>query len=90
MSTFSGDLLRVVSSNMLALLVGLVNGFLVPGFLGIDEYALYKTFGLYVGYVGILHFGFVDIWIYCHSPDQFCDCGFLEVVCHSHVGGSFL
>ena len=60
MSTFSGDLLRVVSSNMLALLVGLVNGFLVPGFLGIDEYALYKTFGLYVGYVGILHFGFVD------------------------------
>lgn len=37
-----------------------MSGLLVPKFLGIENYAIYKTFGLYVGYVGILHFGFID------------------------------
>jgi len=44
----------------LNLVVGLVTGFLVPSFLSIDNYAVLKTFTLYVGYVGILHFGFID------------------------------
>ncbi|KUK89697.1 MAG: Polysaccharide biosynthesis protein [Thermotogales bacterium 46_20] len=60
MSSVVGDISKVFGSNLLVLTVGIVNGFLIPGFLGIEEYALFKTFGLYASYVGILHFGFVD------------------------------
>lgn len=54
------DIIKVSSSNLIRLVIGIVSGLLVPKFLGIENYAIYKTFGLYVGYVGILHFGFVD------------------------------
>lgn len=54
------DIFKVFGSNFLALIVGIINGFLIPKFLGIEQYALYKTFGLYAGYVGILHLGFID------------------------------
>lgn len=60
MSSVVSDISKVFGSNFLVLVVGIVNGFLVPRFLGIEEYALFKTFGLYAGYVGILHFGFID------------------------------
>lgn len=60
MSSIVGDISKVFGSNVLALIVGVVNGFLVPRFLGIEEYALFKTFGLYASYVGVLHFGFID------------------------------
>ncbi|AKI96636.1 hypothetical protein [Kosmotoga pacifica] len=60
MSNVVFDLFKVFSSNFLVLVVGIINGFLIPKFLGIEQYAIYKTFGLYVGYVGILHFGFID------------------------------
>ncbi|MCK4240570.1 MAG: hypothetical protein KAX30_03035, partial [Candidatus Atribacteria bacterium] len=54
------DIIKILSSNLIRLIVGIVSGLLIPKFLGIENYAIYKTFGLYVGYVGILHFGFVD------------------------------
>lgn len=55
-----GDIAKVFSANMLAVLTGLVTGFFVPRFLGTEQYAAYKTFGLYATYVGVLHFGFID------------------------------
>lgn len=54
------DIIKILSSNLIILIVGIVSGLIIPKFLGIEKYAIYKTFGLYVGYVGILHFGFVD------------------------------
>lgn len=54
------DLFRVFNSNFINILVGIVNGFLVPAFLSLDHYAMLKTFALYISYVGILHFGIVD------------------------------
>jgi len=54
------DITKVFSSNVINLMVGLITGFLVPAFLSIDQYAYLKTFTLYIGYVGILHFGFID------------------------------
>lgn len=54
------DLLRVFNSNFINLIIGVINGFLIPAFLSIDEYAHLKTFTLYLSYVGILHFGFID------------------------------
>lgn len=50
----------VLSSNIVVLLIGLVSGFLVPKFLELPEYAYFKTYTLYIGYVGVLSFGFVD------------------------------
>jgi len=54
------SIVQVFTTNVLGLIVGLINGFLIPSFLGIEEYAIYKTFGLYVSYVGVMHFGFID------------------------------
>jgi O-antigen/teichoic acid export membrane protein len=54
------DLLKVFSSNFIKLIIGIITGFLVPAFLSLDQYAFLKTFTLYIGYVGILHFGFID------------------------------
>lgn len=54
------DIFKVFGSNSLVLIAGIINGFLIPKFLGIEQYAIYKTFGLYASYVGILHFGFID------------------------------
>jgi O-antigen/teichoic acid export membrane protein len=54
------DILKIISSNLIILIVSIVSGIFIPKFLGIENYAIYQTFGLYVGYVGILHFGFVD------------------------------
>jgi O-antigen/teichoic acid export membrane protein len=54
------DLARVISANLIKFLIGVVNGFLIPAFLSLDQYAYLKSFTLYVGYVGILHLGFND------------------------------
>lgn len=54
------DITSVFSSNVINLLIGIITGFLIPAFLSIDQYAYLKTFTLYIGYVGIFHFGFID------------------------------
>jgi O-antigen/teichoic acid export membrane protein len=54
------SVLRVLSSNVVALIVGMINGFVVPRMLGITEYGLLKTFTLYASYIGVFSLGFVD------------------------------
>lgn len=54
------DISSVFSSNVINLLIGIIIGFLVPAFLSLDQYAYLKTYTLYIGFVGILHFGFID------------------------------
>ena len=54
------NLLKVFTANFIALTVSFVNGFFLPAFLSIDQYAYLKTFTLYISYVGIFHFGFLD------------------------------
>ena len=54
------NLLKVFTANFIALIVGIVNGFFLPAFLSIDQYAYLRTFTLYISYVGIFHFGFLD------------------------------
>lgn len=49
---------RVLSANFLVAFVGFLGSFIFPKILTIDAYALYHTFTLYVGYIGILHLGF--------------------------------
>jgi len=51
---------KVFSSNVVALLIGIVQGLIVPKILGISEYAILKTFALYASCIGVFSFGFVD------------------------------
>lgn len=54
------DLWYIFSANFLNFLMGIVSGFLVPKFLGIDDYAYIKVFTFYITYVGISHLGLID------------------------------
>ena len=54
------DLTKVFGANIIGLVASIVNGFFIPAFLSLDQYALLKTYALYVSYIGILHFGFID------------------------------
>ena len=51
------DIIKVSLSNFLKLLAGILTGFLLPKILNITDYGYYKTFTLYISYVGIFHFG---------------------------------
>lgn len=52
--------IRVIIIDMIGVLIGVLNGFLLPKVLNVEGYAIIKTFGLYIGYAGMLHLGFSD------------------------------
>lgn len=52
------NIARVLSANFWVALIGFIGSFIFPRILTIDSYALYHTFTLYIGYIGILHLGF--------------------------------
>lgn len=54
------NILKVVISNVLKLLAGVMFGFLIPKIVGVTDYGYYKIFTLYTTYVGLLAFGFID------------------------------
>jgi len=53
-------IIEVLYANILNLLIAVVNGFLLPKYLTVETYADLKTFLLYMSYIGILHFGYID------------------------------
>jgi O-antigen/teichoic acid export membrane protein len=54
------DALKIVLSNLIHLLSGICVGLLIPKILGYNDYGFYKTFTLYISYLGLLHFGISD------------------------------
>lgn len=52
--------IRVIIIDIIGVLIGVLNGFLLPKVLDVEGYAIIKTFGLYIGYAGMLHLGFSD------------------------------
>lgn len=54
------SILRVFTTNVIQLLSNVIVGFVVPSILSVSGYANLKTYALYLSYIGILHFGFVD------------------------------
>lgn len=54
------DIFRVLVSNFIKAIAGIAVGFLLPKVLDVADYGYYKIFNLYVSYVGLFHFGFVD------------------------------
>lgn len=53
-------ILKVFSANFLQLIVGIIVGFVTPIVMTIEGYADYKTYMLYISYIGFFHFGFID------------------------------
>ena len=54
------DIVKVSVSNLVKLLSGVFVGFLLPKIIGVTDYGYFKTFTLYVLYVGLFHFGIAD------------------------------
>ncbi len=54
------NLLLSISVQIISLLVSFVMNLVVPKFIPELEYAHWQTYILYVGYVGVLHFGLLD------------------------------
>ena len=54
------NILKVVTSNIIILLAGVVNGFVVPKIMEVPDYGIYKIFSLYATYISLLHIGFID------------------------------
>ena len=49
-----------LGANILTFLMGVIPGFIIPKFLGVEEFGYLKIFTFYITYVGITHFGFLD------------------------------
>lgn len=54
------NIIWVIISNLICLLFSVIASFLIPKVLTVDSYAEYKTYTLYVTYIGIFHFGFIN------------------------------
>ena len=73
------NIIKVGISNLFTILSGIIVGFVIPKIMGLEDYGYYKTFTLYVSYVGLFHLGFID-GIYLKyggvSYDDFDKCQF--------------
>jgi O-antigen/teichoic acid export membrane protein len=54
------NFIYALSANLINFILGIITGFLVPKFLGVDNYGYFKIFTFYVTYVGFMHFGLLD------------------------------
>ncbi len=57
---FLKQVVAVMCSNMTSLLSGVLAALLIPKILTVTDYGLYKTFTLYVTYIGLLSIGIID------------------------------
>ncbi len=57
---FAANVIISISVQVISLLVSFVLNFIVPKFIDEYQYAYWQTYVLYVGYVGVLHFGLLD------------------------------
>lgn len=51
---------KVLIANVINLIIGLLSSFILPKYLTVNSYATFKTYQLYISYIGLLHFGYVD------------------------------
>lgn len=54
------SIFKVFTVNFFQLISGLIVGFCVPMILSVEGYANLKTYALYISYIGLFHFGFID------------------------------
>lgn len=51
------NVIKVLFSNLLLTIVGLINSFIFPGILSLEDYAQYQTYMLYLNYINICQLG---------------------------------
>lgn len=54
------DFIYALSANIINFALGVITGLLLPVYLNVENYGYFKLFAFYAGYVGFLHFGFLD------------------------------
>ena len=54
------NIIKVSASNIVRMISGVLVGLLLPKIIGVEDYGYYKTFTLYISYVGLFHLGFSD------------------------------
>jgi len=59
-SAVAADIATLGTGTLLAGLFNVALVFVVPKLASVEDYGYWRTFGLYAGYVGFLHFGFAD------------------------------
>lgn len=57
---FAANVIISIAAQIISLAVGFVLNLVVPKFIDNYQYAYWQAYTLYVGYVGILHFGLLD------------------------------
>jgi len=60
MSKTIKNIILVTISNVFTVLAGVLVGFIIPKVLGVLDYGYYKTFTLYISYIGFFSLGIVD------------------------------
>ena len=53
-------ILQIFISNVIFLICGMINNFVLPKFLSVEAYAGIKSYMLYIGYAYFLAFGFIE------------------------------
>ena len=60
MGKFIKNTIKMSASNILTLISGVLVGFLIPKVMGLEDFAMYKIYTLYVGYLTLLSLGIGD------------------------------
>lgn len=58
--SFLTDVFAFSGGTLFTMLIGIVQGLIIPKYLSMTDYGYWKLFFLYAGYVGFLHLGFVN------------------------------
>ena len=57
---YEKGVLIVLCANLINMFISLITNFILPRYLNIENYAIIKTFQLYVSYIGLFHMGYSD------------------------------
>lgn len=57
---FASNVILSICTQIISLAVSFILNLIVPKFIAEDQYAYWQIYVLYVGYVGVLHFGLLD------------------------------
>lgn len=68
-----GNFSLTLLSNLISILVSTVITFVVPKYLGVEDYGYFQLYLFYIHYVGFLHFGWADGVFLRYGGKHYCD-----------------
>lgn len=72
-TSLAKNIVRVLMANFWSTAIAFICSFVFPKILTIEDYALYNTFTLYVGYIAILHLGFPSGMVINYAGKKYTD-----------------